>query len=278
MAGMGHGMDVNDSPQSAVARATPPSLEPPDLPPGWRSAEGDDWRRRRGHWQEARARAARGRRRPRRGRADRRPGVGRRRALRARRRGARRPRLLAGDHRILRGEPASSFRIATRGLWKNRPGRRFRRRSPLGQVQADRRAAVVAGLEDAAARLGDGDAAGVLAALTAIPAADLRATAVTGDAAREPADALAQDLVTAAEAALRRRSGDGRGASPPPSSCSSRPASGRRPSRLGRARARDSAPSWPRPRTPRARAAGARRCASRSRSWPCVRTSPAPRP
>jgi hypothetical protein len=70
---------------------------------------------------------------------------------------------------------------------------------------ADRRvAAVVDSLDGAHQRLGRGDAAGVLAALQAIPAGDLRAALADGGPAAASVDALTTDLGTAALDALQR--------------------------------------------------------------------------
>ena len=70
-----------------------------------------------------------------------------------------------------------------------------------GQAAA-RRAAVVAKLEKAGARLEAGDAHGVLAALLAINGDDLRATLDGSEKVRESANALAVDLTAAARRAL----------------------------------------------------------------------------
>ncbi len=62
--------------------------------------------------------------------------------------------------------------------------------------------AVTAALDDAAARLDAGDAAGVLAALQALRPSDVRAALRGSAGAREAARALTQDLTAAAEEAL----------------------------------------------------------------------------
>ena len=69
------------------------------------------------------------------------------------------------------------------------------------QVEA-LRVAVLAGLQKAGARLGAGDADGVLATLQAIDADDLQAALDSDGTARESADALAEDLAAASRRAL----------------------------------------------------------------------------
>ena len=64
------------------------------------------------------------------------------------------------------------------------------------------RAAVVAQLEKAGARLAAGDAHGVLSALRAIEQDDLRATLTTSETVQQSADALAVDLDAASRRAL----------------------------------------------------------------------------
>ncbi len=72
------------------------------------------------------------------------------------------------------------------------------------EAAASRVSAVVAGLGEAGALLTAGKASGVLAALEAIPAGDLRTTVAADDAARASATALKDDLAVAATAALRK--------------------------------------------------------------------------
>ncbi len=71
------------------------------------------------------------------------------------------------------------------------------------QAEQEQTAAVVAGLERAAARLRAGDTAGVLAALDAVSPDDLRAAAAAGAPAAEVAGKLTQNLTAAAEEALQ---------------------------------------------------------------------------
>lgn len=71
------------------------------------------------------------------------------------------------------------------------------------QAADERTAAVVAGLERAAARLRAGDTTGVLAALDGIAPDDLRAATAAGAPAAEAAAKLTQDLAAASQKALQ---------------------------------------------------------------------------
>ena len=71
------------------------------------------------------------------------------------------------------------------------------------KAQQDRIAAVVDRLDKARAKVGAGDAAGVLVAVKAIPRAGLRMAIAAGDTAQVSADGLEQDLTAAAESALQ---------------------------------------------------------------------------
>ena len=72
------------------------------------------------------------------------------------------------------------------------------------QAEEGRVSSVVAELRDAGALLAAGKASAVVAALEAIPAADLRTTVTSSDAARASVAALKENLPVAATAALRK--------------------------------------------------------------------------
>jgi hypothetical protein len=71
-------------------------------------------------------------------------------------------------------------------------------------AEQERVNALVTELDAAGAKLAAGDAIGMLAALKAIPAADLRSARTAGDAARTSAANLTEGLTTAAQTALRK--------------------------------------------------------------------------
>jgi len=194
---------VNSSPHSASAPA-PPALGRSELPAGWQQAEQrDEW-------------------------ADPYPAAGRRRlALRI----AVGVLLVAGvigalvwvaaghyargvdalDDRAY-SRAAAEFSAATVLVFPYRDARTLedQARQALQAEFAAREAqeeavnAVVAQLRGAGARLEADDAAGVLAALEAIPADELRSALVASDEGRQAVAALTDDLAAAATAALRK--------------------------------------------------------------------------
>ncbi len=192
---------MNDSPHSASA-PVPPALGLSDLPAGWQQAERDEW-------------------------ADPYPAAGRRRvALRI----AVAVLLVSGVIGALvwvaaghyaRGRDAladraysraaGEFSAATVLVFPYRDARALEEQARQA-LQAETAAheaeqqvvtAVVAELRGAGARLDAGDATGVLAALEAIPADELRAAVAASDEARQSAAALTKDIAAAASAALR---------------------------------------------------------------------------
>src|ERR1035437_1349261 len=191
---------MDNSPHSASAQSA--SSEPPDLPEGWRSAELADWRH---------------------------PHVAARRRLRA-------VRValvvlavalvfgvllwIAAAH-YARGVDAlkvhsysmavSEFSVARVLVFPYRNARSLEEQARRALMDEDarreqtkaRRAAVVAQLENAGARLEAGDAYGVLTTLQAIDEDDLQATLVSSETVRKSADALAGDLAADSRRALR---------------------------------------------------------------------------
>jgi hypothetical protein len=193
---------VNESPLSSAAQGATP-VQVPDLPEGWRNAEQEDW----SDWSE----------------------TGRRRSfvlrvtvaivLAAALLGAlvwvaaghyARGVDALNDHAYARA--MSELSAARLLVFPYRDARTLEERAEAALQaetaahEAERRrvAGVVAGLGDAAARLDAGEAAAVLAALTAIKADDLRATLLASEAARKSARGLSEDLIVASEAALRQ--------------------------------------------------------------------------
>ena len=191
---------MNDSPASASA-PVPPTLELSELPAGWQQAERDEW-------------------------ADSYPASGRRRlALRV----AVGVLLVAGvlgalvwvaAGRYARGvdalndgaysRAAAELSGATVLVFPYRDARALEEqaRQALQAETAAREAeesvvnAVVAQLQGAGARFDAGDAAGVLAALEAIPADELRSAVRASDEGRASVAALREDLAGAASTAL----------------------------------------------------------------------------
>jgi len=191
---------VDDSPHTTAAHSA--SLGPPDLPDGWRSAELADWKD---------------------------PHL----AASKRARAVRVSLVvlfvalviggfvwIAATH-YARGVEAlkihsystavSEFSVARVLVFPYRDARSLEEQARRALMAEDaryqrveaRRAAVVAQLEKARARLEANDVDGVLATLQAIGAGDLRATLKTSATARESAAALMDDLAAASRGALR---------------------------------------------------------------------------
>ena len=195
---------MNDSPHSAAAPApAPPVLGRSELPAGWQQAERDEW-------------------------VDPYPAGARRRlALRI----AVGLLLVAGVIGTLvwvaaghyaRGvdalsdgaysRAAAELSAATVLVFPYRDARALEQQARQGlqaeiaarEAQEEAVSAVVAQLRGAGARLEADDAAGVLAALAAIPADELRSALVASDEGRQAVAALTDDLAAAATAALRK--------------------------------------------------------------------------
>ena len=194
---------MNESPLSTAAQGTTP-VQVPDLPEGWRSAEQEAW-------------------------SDDSSASGRRRSLVLRVAvlivlvtGLLGALVWVADGHYARGVDAFNDHAYARAIselsaarllvFPYRDARTMKERAEAAlqaetaahEAQKRRFAAVVAGLGEAGDRLDDGEAAAVLAALTAIKADDLRATLLASEAARKSARGLADDLVAASEAALRQ--------------------------------------------------------------------------
>jgi hypothetical protein len=195
---------VNDSPPSASAPApAPPVLGLSDLPAGWQQAERDEW-------------------------ADPYPAAGRRRLVL---RVAVGVLLVAGMLGALvwvaaghysRGVAAlndGAYSLATAELsaatvlvfpYRDAQALEAQARQGLQAEIAAREAqeetvnAILAQLRGAGARLDAGDAVGVLAALEAIPAVELRSAVRASDEGKESVTTMAEDLTTAATAALKK--------------------------------------------------------------------------
>ena len=195
---------MNDSPHSAAAPApAPPVLGRSELPAGWQQAERDEW-------------------------VDPYPAVARRRlALRV----AVGVLLVAGVIGTLvwvaaghyaRGvdalsdgaysRAAAELSAATVLVFPYRDARALEQQARQGlqaeiaarEAQEEAVSAVVAQLRGAGARLEAGDAAGVLAALEAIPAVELRSAVRASDEGRASVATMKEDLTAAATAALRK--------------------------------------------------------------------------
>jgi len=191
---------VDNSPHNASAQSA--SSEPPDLPEGWRSAELADWKD---------------------------PHLAARKRLRAVRVTLVVLALalvigvllwIAAAH-YARGVDAlkvhsystavSEFSVARVLVFPYRDARSLEEQARRALLAEDarreqakaRRAAVVAQLEKARARLEAGDAYGVLTTLQAIDEDDLQATLDRSETARESADALAKDLAADSRKARR---------------------------------------------------------------------------